>query len=88
MLEIKRKTSFKKEIKKIKDPKVLSELKEIISTLIDGKPLDAKYKPHPLHGEYKSYMDCHVKHDVVLVYKIDGKYLWLYKIGSHSDIFG
>jgi mRNA interferase YafQ len=65
----------------------LVALKEILTLLIDEKPLPASCKPHPLHGEYSGYMDCHVKFDLILIYRIEGSILWLYRIGSHSDLF-
>ncbi|MDR2576190.1 MAG: type II toxin-antitoxin system YafQ family toxin [Treponema sp.] len=58
-----------------------------MTLLIEEKPLPASCNPHPLHGEYSGYMDCHVKFDLILVYRIEGNILWLYRIGSHSDLF-
>ena len=87
MLEIKYMTAFKREVKKIKDKKALSALKDILTLLIDEKQLPASCNPHPLHGEYSGYMDCHVKSDLILIYRIEENTLWLYRIGSHSYLF-
>lgn len=87
MLIIKRMTAFKKEVKKIKDKKSLDALKDVLSALIDEKPLEPKHKLNPLQGGYKGYMDCHIRPDLILIYRIDNQILWLYKIGSHSELF-
>jgi len=52
-----------------------------------GVPLDEKYKDHMLKGEYASFRECHVKPDLLLVYKIDSNVLKLVEIGSHSELF-
>ena len=63
------------------------EVGHIISTLQHGKTLDAKYVDHGLAGDWLGYRDCHVKPDLVLIYKIDPKALKLARIGSHSELF-
>ncbi|MEY3979990.1 MAG: hypothetical protein RLZZ375_1419 [Pseudomonadota bacterium] len=59
----------------------------VLSLLITGKPLPAKYSNHPLSGDYASYWDCHITNDCVLIYKIDGAELRLARIGTHSELF-
>ena len=48
-----------------------------------------KYKDHALSGNYKNYRECHIKPDLLLIYKIEKSELILYAvhIGSHSDLF-
>lgn len=40
-------------------------------------------------GKLKGYRDCHVKPDLVLIYKIEDDILLLsaYRISSHSNLF-
>jgi len=87
MLNIIRSSAFKTEIKKIKDESVFTELEIVISLLVEGLPLPEKYKPHPLRGKYKNYMECHLKPDVLLIYRTTKLDLYLYRIGSHSNLF-
>lgn len=59
----------------------------VLSLLIVGKPLPAKYCNHPLSGDHTGYWDCHITNDCVLIYKIDGEELRLARIGTHSELF-
>lgn len=79
--------SFKKGLKKlnVSDTELVFE---IIERLSNGEILEAKYKDHKMLGEYKNYRNCHVKPDLVLLYKIEQKELLLtcVEIGSHSEL--
>lgn len=67
--------------------KDLSKLHELILLLAEGSPLPARYKDHPLGGEWKHYRDCHIEPDWLLIYKIEGDDLYLVRTASHSDLF-
>ncbi len=45
-------------------------LDEIILLLINGKPLPAKNKDHPLKGDYIGCRECHITPDWLLIYSI------------------
>jgi len=51
----------------------------------------ARYKDHPLSGEWSHFRDCHIKPNWLLIYKVDGKVdgedLYLVCTGTHSDLF-
>ncbi len=66
-----------------------SKIKIIIDILCEGKNLPKQYKNHKLHGEYRGYDECHIKGDLVLIYKIEKEklILVLVDIDSHSDLF-
>ncbi|MBQ7158426.1 MAG: type II toxin-antitoxin system YafQ family toxin [Treponema sp.] len=53
--------------------------------------LEAKYHDHNLHGNYNGYRECHIRPDLLLVYKKtdDGnvQILYLARITSHTNIF-
>jgi len=93
MYLIKRSKSFRKSYKKLKKSgikdSVFKDLKFIINTLASGNKLSKIYKDHDLGGEYWGYRDCHIKGDLVLIYKIekDVLVLILADIGSHSELF-
>ena len=71
MLELVVSSAFKTEIKKIKNAKDKAELKFVLDTLLAEKTLDVKYRDHALSGNYKNYRECHIKPDLLLIYKIE-----------------
>jgi mRNA interferase YafQ len=80
--------SFKKDYKKLSlEQKNL--LKEVIIKLAFTEPLDEKYKDHKLIGDYLGCRECHIKPDLLLIYKIDNNILELAltRVGSHSELF-
>ena len=88
MYSLFRTTSFKKQYKKLSsNDKVL--LKEIIILLAENKILDEKYKDHKLTGDFKDLRECHVKPDLLLVYKINNDILELalVQVGNHGSLF-
>jgi mRNA interferase YafQ len=82
-------TQFKRDFKKITKMPIpdIIEVGHVISTLQKDEPLAAKYSDHSLSGDWLGYRDCHVKPDLVLIYKMDSKTLKLARIGSHSELF-
>ena len=43
---------------------------------------------HPLSGEYTNHRECHLKPDLLLIYKKpDDQTLRLVRVGSHSELF-
>lgn len=80
------KSSFKKALKRGKDPEVLRAALEILAT--EGK-LPKKYLPHMLKGDYKSYWECHLEPDWLLLWKQNDTELILIlsDTGTHSDLF-
>ena len=51
--------------------------------------MELKHKDHALKGKLKGLRDCHVKPDLVLIYKIDEDVLILtaLRISNHSNAF-
>lgn len=90
MLEIVPTKLFKKDLKKYQHKKdIIKELYDTISTLAKEDPLDLSKKDHNLVGNYVNYRECHVRNDLLLIYKVDKKTssLYLARFGSHSEIF-
>lgn len=80
---------FKRDVKlNAKRGKDMSKLRKLVLLLIEGKPLPAEYKDHPLKGEWKHHRDSHMEPDWLLIYKINGDDLHLVRTGTHADIFG
>ncbi len=90
MLEIVPTKPFKKDLKRYQHKKyIIKELYDVILTLAKEKPLDPSKKDHNLVGNYVNYRECHVKNDLLLIYKVDKKTssLYLARFGSHSEVF-
>ncbi len=90
MFSLKYSTRFRKELKVFKYNKdLLLVLEEVLDILISGKSLPKKYSNHPLKGEFNGCFECHLKPDVLLIYKKDKQEIsiLLLRIGSHSDLF-
>lgn len=88
--KIKFSKAFKKAYKKIKYDSDLSELlQEIIIKLANDEKLEDKYKDHSLIGNYKDFRECHIKPDLLLIYKKKEDILLLtcIDLGSHSELF-
>jgi len=82
-------TKFKKDYRKLTDQKIIHELDIVIDKLLNGETLEAKYQDHPLLGNYKGCRDCHIRPDVVLIYKKEEDILVLtaLRVGTHSELF-
>ncbi len=90
MLKIVPSNQFKKDLKlAIKRKANIKELENVVDTLAKGLMLDKKYRDHELKGSYKSFRECHINPDWLLMYKIekDELELFLFRTGSHADLF-
>ena len=58
-----------------------------------GLPLDELNtvvdRDHALTGDYIGFRECHIRPDWLLVYRVDGDALelFLFRTGTHSDLF-
>ena len=59
----------------------------VLKLLITDKPVPAKYRDHSLSGDWADHRDCHIKPDLVLIYRLpDADTLQLVRMGSHSEL--
>ncbi len=59
----------------------------VLALLLNDQPLEDRLCDHALTGDWKDHRDCHIKPDVVLIYrKPDLDTLQLVRIGSHSEL--
>jgi mRNA interferase YafQ len=84
-------TRFRRDYKREKrgrHGKRLDELfTQITELLAADKPLPPRYVDHPLTGEWSDHRDCHVRPDLILIYrKISDDTLQLVRLGSHSEL--
>jgi mRNA interferase YafQ len=93
MREIEYSASFNRDYRKVKaSPRhsqdIDSRLAGIVPLLCDDRPLPASNRDHPLAGAWNGHRECHVKPDLLLIYrKPDKETLHLVRLGSHSDLF-
>jgi mRNA interferase YafQ len=93
MRTIEQANSFKRDYKRVqknaKHSKDINKLLgDVLTLLASDMPLPASNKDHSLTGNWVGYRDCHIKPDLVLIYKkSDENSLRLARLGSHSDIF-
>jgi mRNA interferase YafQ len=67
----------------------IDKLREVMKMIINEQPLPPERCNHPLHGEWKKSLECHIQGDWVLVYEIDDveRKVIFQRTGSHSDLF-
>lgn len=94
MYLIKRTKDFEKSFSKLKrsgvKKKVLEDIERIIDVISRGEQLSLHYLDHKLQGNFTGYRECHIRPDLLLIYKLLDKQLVLVlvDIGSHSNLFG
>ena len=83
---------FKKDMKRLKRSGSFDARRfiEFINILDSGKALDDSFRNHELSGNFFGFSECHLSSDLLVVYRVDKflKEVSLYRIGSHSEIFG
>ncbi|OXE35218.1 MAG: type II toxin-antitoxin system mRNA interferase toxin, RelE/StbE family [Phenylobacterium zucineum] len=63
------------------------DLVPIITALALDEPLGPQRRDHALTGDWKDHRDCHIRPDLVLIYRrIDDHVLQLVRLGSHSEL--
>lgn len=67
MKEVRKTTQFKKGFKRFKNNKTfVTTLFSLVGLLAEGKDIPQEYDPHPLKGNWKEFMECHVENDSLL----------------------
>lgn len=92
MLRLKYTNSFKKDFKKKKIKMSFEDFQEffeVINKLRNEETLEGKYVDHSLSRDFKDCRDCHIKPDLILIYRIyiEENILTLIRYNSHSEIF-
>lgn len=63
------------------------DLTAAVQLLAADTPLPRRNFDHPLSGEWSDHRDCHIKPDLILIYrKPDAAHLDLVRLGSHSEL--
>lgn len=77
---------FKRDAKKHYLSLITPSWTEAIYCLCNDLPVPARYKDHQLTGNLKDFRDCHIKPDLVLLYRKTDDALELVRLGSHSEL--
>ena len=64
-----------------------ARLERTIEALQTGTPLSPTSRPHKLSGEWDEYWECHVAHDLLLIYAVTDTAILLAALGTHDDLF-
>lgn len=93
MRTIERSAAFKRDYKREAKGRYRAtlddDLKPVLLALVTDQPLDGRYRDHDLCGDWAGYRECHIKPDLLLIYrKFGADTLRLARLGSHSELFG
>ena len=86
-------TAFRRDFKREKKGQYRRDLDSlvsgVVSFLIEDSVLPEKNRDHGLGGEWRDHRECHLKPDLLLIYrKSAADVLQLVRMGSHSELFG
>jgi len=84
--------AFQRDFKKISaNPRyrdVAPLLETIAGQLANDEVLAEKHRDHALSGNWTNHRECHLKPDLLLIYKKpDEQTLRMVRMGSHSELF-
>jgi mRNA interferase YafQ len=91
MRTIKYTTRFKRDYRREKSGRHGKALDGLLMAALDllaaDAPLPRRNVDHQLTGEWNDHRDCHIRPDLVLIYrKPDDSNLELVRLGSHSEL--
>jgi mRNA interferase YafQ len=83
------KRDYKREARGRHSATLDSALTPVLVALVNDEVLEPRLRDHELSGDWSGYRECHVKPDLLLIYKKpDADTLRLARLGSHSELFG
>jgi mRNA interferase YafQ len=93
MRTIERSSNFKRDYKREAKGQYRNTLDDsvspVLAALANDQQLEPRYRDHDLSGDWAGYRECHVKPDLLLIYRKSGDdLLRLARLGSHSELFG
>lgn len=88
MLDVRYSSRFKHDLKTCSKRKYkINLLQQVVDTLRIPDILPPKNSDHNLSGNYTGYRECHITPDWLLIYRYTDSELFLYRTGTHSDLF-
>lgn len=64
----------------------IEKLDRVMLDLLEGRPLDSKFRDHLLRGAYRDRRECHIAPDWLPIYKADADAVVFERTGSHADL--
>lgn len=65
----------------------VDEALQIIERLAAGETLPTRFRDHRLRGQWKDCRECHIRPDLVLIYRRSGsQHLEVLRLGSHGQL--
>ena len=81
------KRDYKREMKGQHRTTLVADLTAVLDSLIADRPLEPRHHDHALTGNWRDHRDCHVRPDLVLIYRLpDNQMLQLVRLGSHAEL--
>ena len=81
------KRDYKREMKGRHRSSLPAELAAVVAALARDEPLPPHRRDHALVGNWSDHRDCHIKPDLILIYRRHGDdVLQLVRLGSHSEL--
>lgn len=81
------KRDFKREMRGRHRATLSADLSAVVADLAADIPLAPRLRDHALTGNWTDHRDCHVKPDLVLIYRLVGaETLQLVRLGSHAEL--
>jgi mRNA interferase YafQ len=79
---------FDKDLKKLaKKHYPMNKVVDAVRLLAAGEPMPGKYHDPALTGNLAGFRECHLESNLLLMYRKDGDTLYLFRIGSHDELF-
>ena len=93
MRTIRRTARFRRDFKRVKHSEhrdhIDQTLRDALDLLVADNPLPGRYVDHAMKGKFNDCRDCHLRPDLVLVYRKQGSdVLELVRLGSHAQLGG
>ena len=81
------KRDYRRELSGVHGKQLEALFRQALDRLLHDTPLPPRYADHALAGEWSDHRDCHLRPDLVLIYRKSGAdTLELVRLGSHSEL--
>jgi mRNA interferase YafQ len=85
-------SAFKRDYKRVKATPRHADIEGLLNgvgnLLAEDLPLAERHHDHGLSGNWKGHRECHLKPDLLLIYKLPNEEtLRFARMGSHSELF-
>jgi mRNA interferase YafQ len=68
--------------------KNIEDLIAVVELLSETGALPLAYRAHRLSGEWRTFWECHIEADWLLIYAASNNEVTLVRTGTHADLFG